>query len=203
MFLPSLKKSHCNICGPRKETLKPPNLNEIFKTPSFYTIHPENLVQKQQVLSSSIEQVKTTFESLKTEVSEVFALFENGLAEFNKWGQKITQFDQATQEYVTEIFKADKQLLKDNSKEIKKYSARQMSDLEDIFIAHEKKASTERDNIEKIVHLMMGEMTERKNFMYEVMEKFNSVKQFLEFLKPTIALDTIKMNEITKGINSH
>ncbi|XP_031619178.1 uncharacterized protein LOC116338201 [Contarinia nasturtii] len=195
--------THCNLCGPRKETPKPPNLDQIFKKPSFYTIHPENLVQKHQVLRSSIEHVKTALEGLKSDASDIFGLLENGLNEFDKWGKTILNFDKSNLEYVTEVFKADKKLMKDNSKEIKKYSARQMSDLEDMFIAHEKKAATKRDDIEKIVNLMMDEMTQRNNAVYQILEQFNSAKQFLEFLKPSISLETIKMNEIAKAINSH
>ncbi|XP_031626979.1 uncharacterized protein LOC116343188 isoform X2 [Contarinia nasturtii] len=192
------------LCGDKKDKVKPPKPKNLFKDPSFYQINSlylVNLGQKHRELNSSIVNMKRSFESLKRETSYILSAFTSGLNEFDNLNRKVIAFEQANQKYVTEVTNADKKLLKDNAKAMKKFTADQMYNLEDTFIAHEKKAAKERNDIKQMAKRLLDEMTDRKNYAFEIFARFESTQKTLEDLKPSFSFESVRMKEIVKEIN--
>lgn len=177
----------------------------MFKDLSFYQVNSlyyVNLDQKYKELNSSFINVKKSFESLKRETTNILWIKRtNGLNEFDILSRKVVAFEQTNQNYVTEVTNADKKLLKDNMKAIKKYTPDQMYNLQDTFIAHEKKAAKERDDLAKISKCLLDEMTDRKNYAFEIFTRLDSTQTFLKHLKPSISLESVRMKKILQEIN--
>lgn len=112
--------------------------------------------------------------------------------------------ENANLNYINYITTADKKLLQNNMKAIKRYDISRMQNLDDSIRLHEKIAAKEHEKIERIANLIRHEMANRKILVDRIVEHIRNspLENLLNDIKAELS-ETEKMKEISNEINSH
>lgn len=204
----NVKKSF-NICGRDKkgENLPIPDVDKIFKSPSFYAMQPDTLVDEFTTYKSSIESVKKPLEALSADkkASHVSCLLDSNLLQFDIWTSDIVKLNKANQNYVSQVAAINKNLIVNNMKIVENFNYTMMTKLENALKADESAAAKQRDDLEKLASSIQYEMARYKIHVNELAENLTKgveLQKILENVKSAFSLETGKMKNISENVKA-